>query len=182
MIGTDKGESLAKPAGFFTFQEEGWKQKEMQSHSPTFKHISAKHAETLYALSQEASEKAKARATATTTVNPILITLLFWFLPGFFLIHNFFIRYIWAGLLQLVTMLSILVAFNSLTAKRHLQTQLEMSGENVIDIIKSIDNTDITLKCLLVFLILWYLLDGVTVYQRTRSSNFRKVSKALRTK
>lgn len=146
---------------------------------PNVKHISAKQTDRLYTLIQNADQRQLARLSATTTVNPTVITLLFWFLPGFFVIHNFFIRYWWAAIFQLLLFAAIIIFFLMPIGMESEMIQLQMEGGDITGYRQRIDNVRMVTKCLIAFLALWYLLDGITVYFRTQSSNYRKLNKAV---
>jgi hypothetical protein len=144
------------------------------------KHLTQKDAERLYTLAQDADERTLMRLASVSTASPLLLTLLFWLLPPFFLFNNFFLR---NYLIAIIQLLMVLMIFPSMSAwvlnDKHVLMQ---AGEIPFDQAQ-LDYAN-TLKVFTftnaLMISTWYFFDGITIYWRTKSANFSKLKKVLK--
>jgi len=144
------------------------------------KHLTKKDADRLFTLGEKATERQIMRLSSVSTTNPLLLTLLFWFLPPFFLFNNFFVRNYLLGLIQLF-LLVMAFGFFAASATNH---DINLMSNGAMEFSQSKADHANTLNTLAagtsMFIAMWYFIDGLTMYWRTKSSNFRKLRKALK--
>ncbi|MBL1280682.1 MAG: hypothetical protein COA33_010430 [Fluviicola sp.] len=95
--------------------------------------------------------------------NPLLITVLYWFLPIFWAFDRFFVRDYFGGLVKAL--------YPSL---------LILSGVIVVKAPKEIEEWGLPIIFVMAGVyFLWVLVDGITIYGRVKMSNYRKVKNSI---
>ncbi len=133
------------------------------------KYLTPKDAAKLSEIVKEAQYDNSLTLSATKVYRPLIITLLFWFVPLFAMFNRFYTQQHFSSLIQIALTLLFYPGI-SILEEAHLMEKVLMFKQS---------DSPLTVHTICysngLFLLVWYLFDGISLPYRIQKGNYRRL-------